>query len=168
MKVPLSNGDHVIVDDADAPAVAGQKWHAAKRGINTYAVANGPGGTVYMHRFLLGLRDGEVADHVNGNGLDNRRANLRRTDKKGNARNARRASGVSGYRGVWPNGSGWTAFIKVAGKRHYLGQHPTPEAAARAYDDAARQHFGEFATTNFPLLPSPRASSHEPKVSTDA
>jgi hypothetical protein len=116
-----------------------------------------------LHRFLMGCvpGDGKVVDHRNGNGLDNRKDNLRVTDARGNATNVTRSKNQSrgGYKGVsWhPKAGKWQASIcsgepRPNGKRKqiYLGLFEDPEEAARAYDAEARLHFGEFAALNFP------------------
>lgn len=106
-----------------------------------------------MHRAILRPAYGSEVDHVNGNGLDNRRDNLRacvRTQNNGN----RRLSGLnaSGYRGVsWDaRNDRWRADIRAFGVARNLGRFTDAAQAARAYDAAARDMFGEFARPNFP------------------
>lgn len=104
-----------------------------------------------MHGFLTGW---PRVDHINGDGLDNRRSNLREANAAQNAANAGlRSDSVSGFKGVYPNTAGglpWKAEIRANGKRRYLGIFGDPATAARAYDAAAREAFGEFARLNFP------------------
>lgn len=103
----------------------------------------------YLHTFLTGY---SMTDHRNGDGLDNRRANLRPADASLNAANRIRLRGKSGYRGVTRHKCGrWQAAICVRGERRYLGLHSSPEEAARAYDFAAVAAFGEYARPNFPV-----------------
>ena len=98
--------------------------------------------------FLTGL---PMVDHRNGDGLDNRRANLRPADASQNGANRVRLRGRSGYRGVTRHACGrWQAAICVRGKRRYLGLYDTPEGAAQAYDAAAVAAFGEYERPNFP------------------
>jgi hypothetical protein len=87
-------------------------------------------------------------DHINGDRADNRRSNLRLADRTQNNANARRRSdNTSGHKGVSRHGqcNRWQARIRVRGRTIYLGLHKTQEAAAAAYDAAAREHFGEYA-----------------------
>lgn len=92
------------------------------------------GSKVSLHRYLLDAPDGAIVDHLNGNPLDNRKGNLRITDRKGNARNSGKRCDSNPYRGVsWSKVSNkWVANIVVDGRQIYLGLHTTPEDANRA------------------------------------
>jgi hypothetical protein len=105
-----------------------------------------------MHRQLIAPPAGYVIDHVNGCGLDNRRANLRLATAAQNAWNAGKRSGRSGYKGVWlaKNKGLWRASIVCCGQRKHLGYFRDKCAAAKAYDRAAQEYHGEFAMLNFP------------------
>lgn len=104
---------------------------------------------IFMHRLLL--PDAEQVDHINGNGLDNRRCNLRAaTPGQNMANRPRRRDNRTGFKGVHRSGPGFSAQIKSKGVRTYLGYYKTADAAARAYDWAALQIHGPFARTNFP------------------
>ncbi len=150
------NGDFkAVVDDADLDALleAGT-WTASKCDNKVYArrqfLIGAHSVTVSMHTFLTGWR---LVDHINGDGLDNRRSNLRPATPSQNLQNTRRpVSNSSGYKGVgFHKASGrWRAYIGIQGRQTSLGYHESPEAAARAYDAAAIEHFGEFARLNFP------------------
>lgn len=99
-------------------------------------------------------RRASPVDHWNGDTLDNRRANLRATDPSHNGGNQRvRRSNSSGYKGVaWvKRNRKWLAQILVNGRSRHLGYHDDIEAAARAYDQAAIEAWGEFACVNFPI-----------------
>jgi hypothetical protein len=104
-----------------------------------------------MHRFILGLTDRKVeVDHINGIGTDNRRCNLRVTDRAGNARNCRRrVDNVSGYKGVYKDERNrfrpWIAQIKFKKKKYRLGYFATPQEAHKAYCEAAQKMHAEFA-----------------------
>lgn len=109
---------------------------------------------IHMHRLILGLdsRDTRLCDHKNGNGLDNRRANLRiATTSQNLANRGKTRRNTSGYKGVmwFKRKRKWYARIRVSGKSVHLGYFDDPIDAAKAYDDAALKHFGEFAKTNF-------------------
>jgi hypothetical protein len=96
--------------------------------------------------------DTSVCDHINGIGVDNQRGNLQNCTAKDNHRNHRQFVGTSKYKGVYveKGRKGWRADIRVDYKLRFLGRHPSELEAARAYDQAARIYFGEFALLNFP------------------
>lgn len=157
IEIPLTQGQFALVDDEDAAAVLAHKWYAVRSvpGYTFYAdrkIRRPDGSRAHMklHTFLTGW---PLVDHINLDGLDNRRSNLRPATTAQNARNQRRyRNNTSGYKGVtWHRrDQNWQAYIRVDGCRHHLGAHVTPEEAARAYDAAAREYFGEFAYLNFP------------------
>lgn len=155
----LRTGEIVLFDDEDAPLVLSRTWGRcsgkAKHGSLFYArhsERQNINGTVRkiqttMHRLLLGFPF-EVIDHINGNGLDNRRSNLRTVSHSQNRQNA--ANYGKFLKGVHKrrnrNRNGYYAMIN--GK--YIGSYNTEIEAALAYDTAAKQFFGEFARLNFP------------------
>jgi hypothetical protein len=144
--VLTKEGARVLIDAADAPMVSRYTWHLDRDG---YAVRSS-NGTKAMHLDIVGRSSGLVVDHINGNRLDNRRANLRTTGHAGNSAN-RRPTGSSGFKGVTLHRTGkWQAQIKVGGKPEYLGLFDDPRAAASAYDAAALRAWGSFAWLNFP------------------
>lgn len=155
VEIPLSQGLVAVVDDADVGRVlAAGKWSASVRENTAYATrtvrkADGGKTTIRLHNFLTGW---SYVDHVNGNGLDNRRSNLRAADSITNAQNVgRRAHNTSGFKGVtWHRRAGkWMAQIVVSGHRIHLGYFADPTEAAKAYDAAAIEHFAAFARPNF-------------------
>ena len=105
-----------------------------------------------MHRAVLKAANDMVVDHINHNGLDNRKANLRLATVAQNAWNAERPIGRSGYRGVsFDKRVGrWRVAICCCGKRKQLGYFSDKHEAAKAYDRAAKKYYGEFASLNFP------------------
>lgn len=110
----------------------------------------------FTHRVAFAIMEGrypDIVDHIDGDKLNNRFANLREADRSGNARNVAPAwNGSSRYLGVsWARrGSKWYACITVDGRTKSLGRHASEIDAARAYDEAATQYYGEFARLNFP------------------
>lgn len=111
------------------------------------------GSAVMMHRQILSASGNQICDHINGNRLDNRRANLRITDRLGNAQNSKkRHHNISGFKGVsWHEKlEKWRAQIQVNKKKMHIGVYRSVKAAAMAYDRKARECFGEFARLNFP------------------
>jgi hypothetical protein len=130
MKISLSNGTLVEIDECDFELVKGYRWREQKSKNTSYAVhhywANGTTKALLMHRMILGLTDPSVVtDHVNGNGLDNRRINLRKASHAENMRNSKvRAHSSSGIKGVMLENPGrgekkkWRGTVRLNGKRY--------------------------------------------------
>jgi hypothetical protein len=154
-RIPLGNGLAATVDDSDAERVSCFRWYAVAEHGKRYAIGRDANGrNVRMHRLILGAPTGVWVDHVNGNGLDNRRENLRAATRAENGRNrgAQRNS-ASGFKGVSkrtdkPRRKPWRAQIQAGGKIRHLGYFATEQEAAAAYDNAAREMHGVFAKTN--------------------
>lgn len=108
------------------------------------------GGSQHLHRAVLRCAPGEQVDHRNSNGLDCRRGNLRLSTQTQNMQSRRRKfSSRTPYKGIHYRNGLWEAAIRSGGRSRYLGRFCSAEDAARAYDAAARESFGEFARTNF-------------------
>lgn len=101
-----------------------------------------------MHRLILDAPKGMQVDHINGNGLNNRRENIRLCTHEQNSYNQQKPYGSSKYKGVCRKRGKWDAQIRASGKIIWLGSFATEDEAANAYDEAALKHFGEFAFTN--------------------
>lgn len=152
--------DHVALIDADDYDLVSQRnWFVMKRGYAHYARANykKPNGKwssgLLMHRLILGAPKGIHVDHINGNGLDNRRANIRLASMSQNLANrGATRKNTSGFKGVYwqKNRHKWMASIRCRGHQIHLGYYLDPEEAAKAYDVAAKELFGEFSQLNFP------------------
>jgi hypothetical protein len=153
----LTRGYVAFVSPEDAHHLQGGKWYAIEErrarlkrcyAARCYKKGKSP---IRLHCAILGDSDGHI-DHKDHDGLNNRRSNLRPCTPSQNYGNGRYQSGESGFRGVHRlRKNRWRAWVS----KKYLGTFDTPEAAARAYDEAALKHFGEFATLNFPPQNTP-------------
>ena len=157
IRITLPCGRDLLIDAEDEAFVRSHKWRSQlpTRSYTRYAARHKPGasGEIFLHRELLNAPDGMMVDHLNGDGLDCRRSNIRLATASENACNRRRPSDATNpYRGVRQNGphGRWVARIGIHGTKHYLGSFATPEEAARAYDAKALELHGEFARLNFP------------------
>jgi hypothetical protein len=151
--IPLNGkkaaGRVAIIDEDDYELVCDRKWHVMESAdYGPYAESSGTP-RFYMHRLIAGYT---LTDHINGNGLDNRRINLREATRQQNAWNSKPRKGTSLFKGVcWhKNRNAWLAYIGRGNIRIHLGYFKDEIEAAQAYDTAAREYFGEFAWLNFP------------------
>lgn len=150
-KILLTQGKIALVDDEDHAFLKQWKWNANKIRHNYYAVRIAGKNSIYMHRAILKAAAGVEIDHINGNGLDNRKKNLRKTTRKQNGRNLRpRTNGTSKFKGVCRDKSRrkWASHIKVNGKSVFLGRFMKEKDAALAYNAAALKNFGKYARIN--------------------
>lgn len=148
----LGKGLVALVDDEDYPILVKYKWYLLKLRKNRYAMADTGGKTIRMHRLVLQdkIPEGFVTDHIDGNGLNNQKSNLRIASKQQNLYNRKPQSANSIYKGLQQLRSGnWTARIKFKGVTYILGTFVREEDAAHAYDEGAKRFFGEFAWLNF-------------------
>ncbi len=147
-QILLRDGKTAIIDSADIQKVEGFTWFSVSSKGKSYVCAYPK---VKMHRLLLEATIGVTVDHVNGDGLDNRRQNIRLATQTENTRNVRYRGGTfSGYKGVTPirHTGKWQAAITISGKKEYLGSYACRHEAAKAYNIKAIEYFGEFANLN--------------------
>ncbi len=156
--IPLTQGKFALVDAADYDRLSGYRWHASadKAGNRWYAMTSTRGKVISMHRFIMNPPPGMVVDHYDGNGLNNRRANLRICRQQQNVWNRRsRRNKTSRYFGVFqrknmPNK--WYATVASGQDRTVLGPLTTELEAALARDLEAMKQHGPYAHLNFPGL----------------
>lgn len=159
-KIPVGHCKFALVDDEDYEKISNYSWRLKKTTNTWYAQRNSypplvkKCTTIHMHREILGLNGGKTVDHINGNGLDNRRTNLRICSQADNTLNrATQKNNRSGFKGVCFRGGKlrpWGAKIVHKDISYWLGTFATAKDAAHAYDKAAIKIHGEFARLNFP------------------
>ena len=157
-EIPLrgqfAKGKVAIVDDEDYEYLSRYKWHVTPNGYARKSIWDPSAkieGSIAMHREILVPPDTYQIDHINGNKLDNRRDNLRICTPSQNKMNVGKTSkNKSGYRGVSKERRlhKWRVSIKADGRRINLGNFYDILDAARAYNEAAKKYFGEFARLN--------------------
>jgi hypothetical protein len=150
--VTLTKGYVATVDAADVEILAPFSWfvntsqHLAY-GMTRTRDAEGRVKIVFMHTMLLQPPTGLITDHIDGDGLNNRRSNLRAVTPGQNKYNSRTyKNSQSGVKGVMPTKTGtWTAQIRYERRKHYLGTFKTLAEAQQAYADAAKRLHGDYA-----------------------
>jgi len=157
--VPLTRGEVAIVDDADYPLVSQFNWHckAIRKTPLKYAIRNLPRSKEHgrrkqlLHQLLLVVPAGMTVDHIDCDGLNNQRSNLRIATKGQQRMNSRkRIVKISPYKGASPYKNGrWSARLRRHNRVICLGTFDSAKEAALAYDKAARRLLGVFARPNF-------------------
>lgn len=150
-EIPLTKGKVALVDDEDYDWLSQWNWHYMSNGYAARSVRHGKNKTfILMHRQIAETPDGLQTDHINGEKLDNRRGNLRVCTASENRWNMKLGSrNKTGYKGVYKRLRRYVVMIAGDNGNRYIGTFATPEEAALAYDEAAREKFGKFAKTNF-------------------
>lgn len=154
-EIPLRDRNGIVafakVDDLDFDALNAFRWHITGDENRKYAQRsyrkNGKRFNSRMHREILGLKNPyQYGDHKDGDGLNNQRSNIRKCSNAQNQMNC--SARKKGYKGVHAHGKKWRAYIKKNQKSMNLGTFNTEIEAAKAYNEAATQLFGEFARLN--------------------
>lgn len=152
--IGTTNNETFFVDRSDVIKISGRYWGIMKMGNNhkyvcTRMYSGGECKVVMLHRFIMGAQKGQDVDHLDGNGLNNMRSNLRVCSHAENGANRRKiAKSASVYKGLTRCGGGWCVRIKKDYKSHYIGCFKNESEAATAYNDAAKKYFGAFAKLN--------------------
>jgi len=155
-ELELSQGLVALVDDEDFEALDQFQWYAQQHRNTYYARRNitredGSRTTLAIHRVIMQATVGQQIDHIDGNGLNCQKYNMRFATTHQNNMNAVMPVGISGFRGVRLETSGrWRVQVSFKKQRFSNGTFDTPEEAARAYDVLAKELHGEFAVLNFP------------------
>jgi hypothetical protein len=157
-RIPLTRGRFALVDAADYYRLVKLNWYASSNGVTFYACGKVTGKRIKMHRFIMAAPDHLMVDHIDRNGLNNCRSNLRLCTPAQNCCNTASRKGTSKYKGVGKgkNEKKWRAQINSNKKICHIGCFSEEIDAAKAYDKKARQLHGQFACLNFPppLTPS--------------
>ncbi len=156
IKFPLTKGYCALIDDEDLCLVNQYRWwtYEDKSGPNLfYALSTSTGKTMSMHRVVMGCQmgDGKQIDHIDGDGLNNQKNNLRFCTGSQNCMNRISANSTSQHKGVtWKKANQkWCAQIMMDGRKKHIGLYEKEKDAAKACDQMAFQVFGEFARLNF-------------------
>lgn len=155
-EIQLTQGKVALVDDDDYEWLSQYKWYYMSRGKHSnspgYAARHSSKKTIYMHLAIMNAPNGIEVDHRFGDSLDNQKENLRFcTDAENSKNKHKRTESQSKYKGLCrpKNRNKWQVQVYVNGKKHHVGMFDDEIEAAKAYDAAARQYYGEFAATNF-------------------
>jgi hypothetical protein len=152
--IPLTNNKTAIVDDQDYSELSNYKWHCYQDPLSKIWYAkrttprmNGKQKTIRMHQQIMGR---PLIDHINHNGLDNRRCNLRICTTSQNMKNnQRKILNSSGFRGVYldknvKTSHKWRTIIRINNKNISLGYYDTPEKASEIFNIKSKEIYGEF------------------------
>ncbi|HEV3223889.1 MAG TPA: HNH endonuclease [Puia sp.] len=155
IEIPLTKGKFAIIDFEDLEFVMRYKWHLGSRIRSQYAIkVLGKGdGKKYlrMHNYIMNCPNGKVVDHIDGDGLNNKKANLRICDDGQNKCNRKKSSTTKNrFKGAIfrERNNRWICQITHKKKRYYVGEFKTEIEAAQAYNKKAKELFGDFSNLN--------------------
>jgi hypothetical protein len=152
LKINIKN-NIIIIDDEDYDKIKDYTWHinSYKNTKMIYARSSAKDGGVYMHRIIMDIHNRIKIDHINGNGIDNRKENLRiATHQQNNFNKKPYVNNKCGLKGVRLDRGNYVATITYNAVTKYIGSYKIIEEAAMAYDKKALELFGEFAYLNYP------------------
>jgi hypothetical protein len=151
MKIEI-DGYSILIDDEDIEIISLKKWKVEKNiKSNLYYVRTISEKNIYMHKYLLSCPIGMEVDHIDGNGLNNKKENLRiATHQQNNFNKKPYANNKVGLKGVREDRGKFIATITHNYKTIYIGSYKTKEEAGIAYDKKALECFGDFAYLNYP------------------
>ena len=151
VQVQFVKGTVVLLSEQDFAMFKKYTWHIERARHTCYLRTRIGRRWPRFHQLILRRGPGKVIDHIDGNGLNNARSNLRVCSRAQNQQGAARARKWSEYVGVsfHKARNKWTASIQFRGKKHYLGVYDSQRAAALAYDVKADQLYGRYAKKNF-------------------
>ncbi len=149
-EIELTRGYVAVVDDEDYPWLSRFKWSARPSGRTCYAQRKSNSKMVAMHQLLVEITNGQEIDHRDGNGLNNRRKNLRAATRRQNSQNRTVQAHSSQYKGVSYRADvgKWRARLRHRGCLLVCGTYASEHDAGRAYNTAALELFGDFARLN--------------------
>jgi hypothetical protein len=146
-ELKLTNSKTALVDDADFEKVSAIEWYSTHNNTNVFYARNKRIG--YMHTYLIGSITGFDIDHIDRNGLNNQRSNLRHVSRTENILNQGKSlNNTSGFKGVYFRSK--LGKFQALHKNKHLGLFETAEEAARAYDKTLIRLYGSLVWTNFP------------------
>jgi len=147
--VRLTRGKSTLIDKKDLQLITGHNWRTQSCGGRWYAAGSVGKEVVLLHRFITNAPSDMEVDHIDGNGLNNTRANIRICTHAQNMANRKLSKNSrTGFNGVSVFGKRYRAFIEVRGEKIYLGSFGNKIFAAKAYNRAAYKYFGQYATLN--------------------
>lgn len=152
--ITTRSGHEILIDDEDFDKVKHITWGVLRAKQTNYACGRNKGVAckdkkMYLiHRIIMDAPDGIFVDHIDRNGLNNQKSNLRICTNAQNLWNRKATHGKSKYKGVCLTGKSWFARVCKNGEKFYIGSFKTEELAALAYNAAATELFGEFARLN--------------------
>ncbi len=154
-QIHLSNGQIALVDNVDFCLLSKYRWcYQEGYARRKETISKGKRRLILMHRQILHAPSNLEVDHIDSNGLNNQRCNLRLCKRSGNCRNANvRSDNTSGFKGVSFNkrNNKFRAYIMCNKVNRHIGYFSSAKAAAYAYDRAAKKFHGKFAKLNFLL-----------------